>query len=90
MVLIKQHVSAYSEGIIRFFLCWLQETINNAWLDVEISSSADMKHYTSYVSLVYTMVYRCGGPRHLARMTGACLGVVFQPCFLGGHHPYDC
>ena len=45
MVLIKQHVSAYMEAIIRFFLGWLQETINNAWFDVEISSSADLKHY---------------------------------------------
>ena len=45
MVLIKQHVSAYMEAIIRFFLCWLQETINNAWFDVEISASAELKHY---------------------------------------------
>jgi len=45
MVLIKTTCFGLLEAIIRFFLCWLQETINNAWFDVESSSSADLKHY---------------------------------------------
>ena len=56
MVLIKQHVSAYMEAIIRFFsMCWLQETINNTWLDVEISSFADRKHYIWASASSYVM-----------------------------------
>jgi hypothetical protein len=41
MVLIKQHVSAYSEAIIRFTSASYRRliTMKNLWLDVEISSS---------------------------------------------------
>jgi hypothetical protein len=47
MVLIKQHVSAYWEVIIRFTILAIKTRINcgTVWLDVEISSSKVHRAY---------------------------------------------